>query len=73
MYGFSSKSIEVISLLYEECRQPRKQSSEQKAQSKQNVQNMRDQGGGFDKMSDSKHKSLSKEGGQSERKRKPEC
>jgi hypothetical protein len=77
MNGFSPKAIEILSLLYEEeekeCRKPRKQSKEQKESARENVSQNRKEGGGFDQMPDSEHKKLSKEGGQSERKKKPVC
>lgn len=75
MHGYSSQAQHLIALLYEEeeCRKPRKQSPEQKKQAKENIEQASKEGGGFDQMPDSEHKKLSKEGGQAERKKKPEC
>jgi hypothetical protein len=75
MHGYSSKAQQLIALLYEEeeCRKPRKQSTEQKKQAKENIEKARENGGGFDQMPEAEHKKLSKEGGQAERKKKPEC
>jgi len=75
MHGYSPKAQQLIAFLYEEgeCRKPRKQSPEQKEQGKENIKKAREEGKGFDQMPDSEHKKLSKEGGQAERKKKPEC
>ena len=75
MHGYSPKAQQLIAFLYEEgeCRKPRKQSEGQKKAAQENVEEQRKEGRGFDQMPDSEHKKLSKEGGQAERKKKPEC
>ena len=72
---FSDKAQQIISLLYEEeCRKPRKVSEKQKETGREQVKKMREEGGGFDQMPDSEHKKVSREGGESKRKKQlPEC
>jgi hypothetical protein len=73
---FSPKAQQIIELLYEEveCRKPRKVSQRQREAGQEQVKKMRKEGGGFDQMPDSEHKRISREGGESKRRKQPpEC
>jgi septal ring factor EnvC (AmiA/AmiB activator) len=76
MKDFSHRAQQLIQLLYEEeeCRKPRKTSEKQRETGREQVKKMREEGGGFDQMPDSEHKKVSREGGESKRRKQlPEC
>lgn len=78
MHGYSPEANRLLDYLYAECekakkKSPPKQSPEQKQAAKKNVEAQREKGKGFDQIPPAEHKKLSKEGGESERKKTPEC